>query len=159
LVGQMAGYRKWTDPLLRGEYDRAAAKSRQKLHASLALLPVDASQVEYLYTRLLDAEPGEVPVIRDALATHKEALADRLWAVAEAPEQGQESQRLRAAAALATYDPEGERWAEVRAAVANDLVRVPAVYLAAWLESCRPVRAQLGLPLAAIFREAGRRDA
>src|SRR5262249_40075653 len=89
----------------------------------------------------------------------KEALADRLWAVAEAPEWGQESQRLRAAAALATYDPEGERWAKVRAAVANDLVRVPAVYLAAWLESFRPVRAQLRPPLAAIFRDAGRRDA
>ena len=32
---------------------------RKQLHASLALLPVDATQVEYLYGRLLDAEPGK----------------------------------------------------------------------------------------------------
>ena len=91
---------------------RRQAKSRQKLHASLALLPVDATQVDYLYGRLLDAEPHEVPVIRDALAPHKDDLLDKLWAVVEKPEKGKESQRLRAAAALAKYDPESEKWAK-----------------------------------------------
>ena len=33
------------------------AQSREHLHASLALLPVDASQVEYLYNRMLNANP------------------------------------------------------------------------------------------------------
>jgi formylglycine-generating enzyme required for sulfatase activity len=47
----------------------------------------------------------------------------------------------------------------VREAIANDLVTVPAVYLAPWLECFRPVRARLQAPLAAIFRDAGRRDA
>ena len=156
-------YRKWADPLLREENDKAVT-SRQKLHASLALLPVDPGQVDYLNGRLLDAEPREVPVIRDALAPHQDTLQDKLWMVVETPDkrarqQGKESQRLRAAAALAKYDPVSERWAKVQEAVANDLVTVPAVYLAAWLESFRPVRAQLRTPLAAIFREAGRRDA
>src|SRR5947209_20596086 len=62
VVGEMAEYRQWTDPLLREEMDKAADKSRQKLHTSLALLPVDGSQVPYLYDRLLDAEAHEVPV-------------------------------------------------------------------------------------------------
>ena len=110
IVGEMAEYRKWTDPLLREEYDKAAANSRQKLHASLALLPVDATQVDYLYGRLLDADPHEVPVIRDALAPHKDELLDKLWAVVETPRRGKEPQRLRAAAALAKYDPESQRW-------------------------------------------------
>src|SRR5262249_49587512 len=48
VVGEMAEYRQWTDPLLHAEIDKAADKSRQKLHASLALLPVDGSQVPYL---------------------------------------------------------------------------------------------------------------
>ena len=38
IIGKMAEYRKWTDPLLREENDKAAAKSRQKLHASLPAL-------------------------------------------------------------------------------------------------------------------------
>ena len=93
---------------------RAAKTPGKQLHASLALLPVDATQVDYLYGRLLDAEPHEVPVIRDALAPHKDDLLDKLWAVVETPEKGKESQRLRAAAALAKYDPESEKWAKCK---------------------------------------------
>ena len=40
---------------------------RKQLHASLALLPVDSGQVDYLYERLLQGEPQEVVVIREAL--------------------------------------------------------------------------------------------
>jgi hypothetical protein len=40
---------------------------------------VDASQVEYLYARLLDAEPAEGPVIRDALA-QQEGFVDNVAA-------------------------------------------------------------------------------
>jgi formylglycine-generating enzyme required for sulfatase activity len=159
IIEAMEGYRNRTDSLLRDKYQKAKPNSRPQLHASLALLPMDATQVEYLYKRLLDAEPHEVPVIRDALAAHKEDLVDQLWAVVEAPEKSKETQRLRAAAALATYDPDSQRWRKVQEVVANDLVSVPSVHLGAWLESFRPVRAQLRAPLAGIFREAGRRDA
>ena len=114
IVADMASYRRWIDPLLRDAYLEAEAEPRKQLHASLALLPVDATQVDYLSGRLLDAEPHEVPVIRDALARHKDALLDKLWAVVEKPEKGKESQRLRAAAALAKYDPESEKWAKSR---------------------------------------------
>ena len=116
IVADMSPYRRWIDPLLREELRQGerARIARKKLHASLALLPVDATQVDYLYGRLLDAEPHEVPVIRDALAPHKDELLDKLWAVVETPDKGKESQRLRAAAALAKYDPESEKWAKVQ---------------------------------------------
>src|SRR5207245_191958 len=107
----------------------ANSDARQQLHASLALLPVDATQVEYLYGRLLDAEPIEVPVIRDALATHQAEIIERLWALVEKPERGKEKQRLPAAAALAKYDPDSPRWDKWGEAVVNGLVGVPAVYL------------------------------
>ena len=101
----------------------------KQLHASLALLPVDPCQVDYLYGWLLDAEPHEVAVIRDALAPHKEQLVDRCgpwWK----RRKRQGTQRLRAAAALAKYDPAERAVGEGRrTAVANDLVGVPAVYL------------------------------
>ena len=71
---------------------RQTKDARKQFHVSLALLPVDAAQVNYLFGRLLDAEPHEVPVIRDALAPHKDAeLLDKLWAVVEAPDKGKES--------------------------------------------------------------------
>ena len=71
--------------MLKAKFDQAKEGSSQRLNMALALLPVDATQVEYLYDRLLNAEPNEVPVIRDALAPHKDELVERLWAVVEQP--------------------------------------------------------------------------
>jgi serine/threonine protein kinase/formylglycine-generating enzyme required for sulfatase activity len=153
IVRDMADLRFWTDPLLQKENDSAPARSRQKLHASLALLPIDVAQVEYLYERLLDAEPHEVPVIRDALAPHKNSLKDKLWAVVQAPDQGKESQRLRAASAMAKYDPESEKWTKASAAVVNDLVLENAMVLGPWSEAFRPVRNRFLPPLSVIFRD------
>ena len=42
-------------------------ESRKQLNASLALLPIDAGQVDFLFGRLLQAEPGELVVICEAL--------------------------------------------------------------------------------------------
>ncbi len=75
IVADMAPYRRWVDPLLREAVTDEDA--RKKLHISLALLP-DPSQVGYLHGRMLDAEPHEVPVIRDALAPHKDDLLEGL---------------------------------------------------------------------------------
>jgi eukaryotic-like serine/threonine-protein kinase len=158
IVDEMAEYRKWADPLLRQENAKAVANSRQKLNASLALLAVDVTQVDYLYGRLLDAGRPEVAVIRDALAPHKDELIEKLWAVAANSEKGKDLQRLPAACALASYDPYSRRWADVREQVANDLVSVPAVYLATWMELLRPMRGQLQAPLAAIYRDVKRRE-
>jgi hypothetical protein len=57
LVIDMSPYRRWIDPLLRDAAAQAdAAKQRRKQrHASLALLPVDTTEVAYLVDRLLDA--------------------------------------------------------------------------------------------------------
>ncbi len=131
---------------------------RKQLHTSLALLPVDASQVNYLKARLLNAEPGEVAVIRDALFPHKDQLVGELWTVVEAPQKDKEPQRLRAAAALAKYDAESEKWAKAQEAVDNDLVAVPAVYLSVWMDALRPVRAKLRPQLSVIYRNKSRRE-
>ncbi len=147
IVADMAPYRRWVDPLLREAV--TGEDARKKLHVGLALLPVDEGQVDPLYDRLLDAEPHEVPVIRDALAPHAEELLDELWAVVAIPGK----RRLRAAAALAKYDPEGEKWAKADALVVDDLVRENAVFLGQWSEAFRPVKGRLRLPLSVIFRD------
>ena len=114
---------------------------------------MDATQVDYLCGRLLDAGPHEVPVIRDALAPHKDSLLDKLWAVVEKPGKGQESQRLRAASALAKYDPDSQRWGKAGALVVNDLVLENPVFLGQWSEAFRPVRNRLLSQLSEIFRD------
>ena len=153
LMGPMTEYRKWVDPLLYDEFDKAAANSRQKLHASLALLPVDPTQVDYLYGRLLDAEPHEVPVIRAFLEPHKDNLHPKLWRVVESPEKGKEPQRLRAAAALAKYDPESERWSKLAVLVVNDLVLENSMLLGQWAAAFKDVKHALLAPLSEIYRD------
>ena len=72
IVGQVRQLRKCTEPLLRQEQQAAADQSRAKLHTALALLTVDESQLDYLYERLLQAAPGEFPILRDVLAEHRQ---------------------------------------------------------------------------------------
>ncbi len=153
IVNQMTEYRQWADPLLREENGRAADKSRQKLHTSLALLPVDPSQVTYLKERLVDAEAGEVAVIRYALFPHKDHLVDKLWAVVESPAKGKEWQRLRAAAALAKYDAESKKWPESSFLLVHNLVQQNPLHLLYWSEALRPTKGPFLAPLSQVFRD------
>jgi serine/threonine protein kinase/formylglycine-generating enzyme required for sulfatase activity len=153
IITDMTEYRNWTDPLLRVEEVKTSVGSQQKLHISLALLPVDPFQVEYLYGRLLDAQPHEVPVICDALALHKETLIEKLWAVVENPENGKDSQRLRASAALAMYDSKSETWGKASSSMVNELVKENIVHFGAWSDVFRPVKDLLLTSLSEVFRD------
>jgi formylglycine-generating enzyme required for sulfatase activity len=153
VIAAMDDYRGWTDPLLAAEAKQAPEGSRRKLHVSLALLPVDAGQVDYLTGRLLDARPHEVPVLRQALRPHQEELRERLWQVVEHPEQGKESQRLRAACALALYDPDSPRWQKAGSAVVRQLVMENSVHLGVWMDGFQSVKGQLIGPLMDVFRD------
>jgi formylglycine-generating enzyme required for sulfatase activity len=152
IIQEIEACRLWADPLLREENDRAGVGSPQKLHASLALLPVDPGQTTYLYDRLLDAEPHEVPVIAHALAPHKQELLAKLWSVVENPGKGKEKQRLRAASALASFDPNSDKWVKYSPPIVNDLVLENCIFLGQWGESFRPVKNSFLEPLSAVFR-------
>ncbi len=152
IVGAMRDYRRWVDPSLRSELDKRSDDSRQKLHVSLALLPVDVSQVDYLFMRLIKATPSEFPVLRDALKTHQTTLKPKLWSVLESAKPDDAS-LLPSASALAVYDPDKPKWEAVGGKVAQRLVSVNPVFLGSWLDALRPVRRKLTSPLAAIFRD------
>jgi hypothetical protein len=96
-----------------------------------------------LYQRLLDAEAHEVAVLRDALRPFQDDLRERLWAVVEQPDKA--GQRLRAACALAAFDPDSPRWDQVSRPVAEQLVSVNAVFLAPWLQGFRPIKEKLAI--------------
>jgi serine/threonine protein kinase/formylglycine-generating enzyme required for sulfatase activity/tetratricopeptide (TPR) repeat protein len=158
IIAELEEHRRWIDPKLADIVRAISSSPQARLHASLGLLPSDPGQVEYLFGRLLIAGPTELPVIRGALLPYKSGLVQRLWQVVEHPEKGKEAQRLRAAAALAVYDPDSQQWDQIREPVALDLVGVPAVHLAAWKDSLRPVDSKLVPPLETIFRDRQRRE-
>jgi serine/threonine protein kinase len=148
--------RRWTDPDLRQIIAEAADNSKEKLHAGLALLPVDPGQAEFLYHRLLSADPHELPVIRKALDGHQAVLVERLWTVLENA-QDTPDRRFCAACALARYaaGASEKRWSSVSGFITERLlasvIKNPSDY-ALLLETLRPIRLRLLEPLSAAFR-------
>ena len=152
IVGAMRDYRPWVDSSLRNELEKSSADPRQKLHASLALLPVDPSQVDYLFNRLIKSTPSELPVLRDALKPHRSTLTPKLWTTLESAKPGDGS-LLPSASALASYDPDDARWEAAGGKVSQALVSVNSIYLGDWLKYLTDVRGKLTAPLATIFRD------
>ncbi len=79
-VAEMRDYREWTDPELKNLLKEKSLEPDRRLRASLALLPVDPGQVEYLFGRLLDAPPEDLSVLCQFLHEYRAALSPRLWA-------------------------------------------------------------------------------
>jgi hypothetical protein len=155
IVQQLTGYRRWADPQLVRVVQSADAQGRERLHASLALLPVDTTQVDFLFNRLLSATPSELPVLRDALKPHSPTLIPKLWTTLELSKSNDAS-LLPTASALASYDPDNSKWDAAGDKVAQALVSVNPVFLGMWLDALRPVRGTLTAPLAMIFRDKNR---
>ena len=164
-VERLTPYRRWANPRLVRYTQEAPESAKEHLHASLALVPVDGGQREYLYRRLLDAGPTELAVIRDALRGQANALSERLWKVL-GDNQDDSERRFRAACALAGFDvaidqPHQGRWQQASPFVTGQLLvavqRNPSHY-APLLEMLRPVRNTLLGPLAEVFRQRQRPD-
>ncbi len=155
IVSRIAGYRRWVDPRLRSLLQNPESSSREKLNASLALLPVDRSQLPFLAERLLGASPSELPVLRDVLSPHRGELIPKLWTVLEAAKTS-DDRMLCGAGALARYDPANPEWQTIAHRLAPAIVAVNPVYLGSWLDALRPVKRPLIDPLVTIFRDKAR---
>ncbi len=145
--------RRWALPLLR----REAAQEhdpRARLRASLALVPDDPGQVDYLVGRMLVEDPVTSLTIREALSPFRGTIVGGLWEVAQ-DSRRPVPDRLRAALALCLYDPppdgpggsSGHRaWDEIAGSTADAVVATldanPAVY-ATLVEAVQPIRSAL----------------
>jgi formylglycine-generating enzyme required for sulfatase activity len=140
-------YRRWADPQLRHLAETAPDESKERLHAALALLPVDDGQADYLAGRLLSpsTEPRAVSALREALKDRPEVVR-RCWKVL-ADDGADPRQRLHAAGGLAMYDPAKPRWDSVRAEVVRFLVAEHLETLPYWAELLHPVWGRLLDPL------------
>jgi formylglycine-generating enzyme required for sulfatase activity len=155
-------YRKWAEPELEKAALEGSPASRARLHASLARLPEDSTQAEYLTNRLLAASPGDLPAIWGILRDHDPQAAPRLRKLLGDPAALAE-QRFRAACALASTDSAGAetRWEAVAPFVADHFLRVviksPGDY-APLIGLLKPVRAWLSGPLSQTFRDPARSE-
>ncbi len=155
IVSQIAVYRHWADSRLARLLEDSEPMSREHLHASLALLPVDPRQADYLSERLLTASPSDVSVLREELRPHQGSVTPRLWQIVAAAKPD-DPRLLSSASALALFDPHDDRWAPASLAVSDALVGVNPVFLGAWTDLLRPIHKALTPSLAAIFRDARR---
>jgi hypothetical protein len=155
LIQNLAPFRKITIPRLQELSKGTDLSNKQRIRVSLALLPVDEGQIDFLTERLLDSQPDEVIIIRNALQPHWSALEEKLWLSLE-DSRGDSARRLRAACALAEYVPGSPRWEGVLHGVADRLVQENPILLGKWTEALRPIRNRLVNPLVEIFRGSER---
>jgi formylglycine-generating enzyme required for sulfatase activity len=157
IVRDMGPYRRWLDVPLREAYREAEANhdARKQLHISLALLPVDDGQEDFLFLRLFHGEAPEVHAIREGMRSRRVQVSEQLWWALE-NRKFLSGERLRVAAALADYEPDNMRWEGVRTDVAAALVAQDALVVARWADLLWPVRRHLLPPLADAFLDQRR---
>ena len=157
LLKDLVPYRQWTHANLVSLAAAFPEDSRERLHASLALVEEDPDRFDYLYGRMLKAAPDELVVIRDALKeNHRSELTERLWKILAEP--GADGARcLHAACALADdVRPNDPRWQRVTPVLAEALLKENPLLLGAWTAALRPVSATLVEPLGKLFHETQR---
>ena len=138
---------------LQAERDHEA---RRRL--SLALLTMEDGPVDYLKEQLLLVEPAEYAVICQALEPYRDRLRDELCQVAMAA-AADPSHRLRAACALARYDPGNSSWADLASDVAKQLVTENPLHVSHWVESLLPVREVFFGPLGEVCKNPQQAEA
>jgi formylglycine-generating enzyme required for sulfatase activity len=155
IIEELSSCRPWADDQLREMVKRYPDGSKQRLHASLALLPVDPEQKNYLYDRLVKAkDPDELMVICEALVEqkHYQEIVPRLWA------ENEPDRRFRAACALATFDAKDPRWESKNLSdeVANRLVQENPGFANRWSIVLIRIRSKLFVSLERIMRDPER---
>jgi hypothetical protein len=90
IINELAFCRRWANPRLLHVLSETSPSNKEHLHASLALLTVDTTQVDYLYARMLDAPRDELRVIMKALRPHKSQLIPKLWSILDSTKPGTE---------------------------------------------------------------------
>ncbi len=141
-------HRSRVEPTLRAEH-AAATDPGQRLKLALALARWDGSFSAALHAPLLETDtPADFALIRDELGrTPSPALTASLWEKAFDPAAGPDKQ-FRAACALATFDPNNPRWAELARPTVDRLLVLEASGVPEWAKRLRPARTHLFGPLA-----------
>ncbi|NND99388.1 MAG: serine/threonine-protein kinase, partial [Pirellulaceae bacterium] len=153
ILFEMRDHRQWVVPKLADELAKHDEDSIERRNLSLALLPSDPSQIDYLTNRLLISDPVEVATIRELLYDHADALTPVLWQMLENPGPGDKQQLLQAASVLAVYDQgDDARWMAVADRIVQSLVSESSLRVGEWIKVLMPARRHLIPPLSVVYR-------
>jgi formylglycine-generating enzyme required for sulfatase activity len=144
---KLSAIRAVVDPKLKATLELTKPDSEERLKFSLALLPSDPGQVDFLVKKLQSAQASQVQLIIDQLRPHREKILESLWLAIEGDNK---SSWLPVASALADYDPKNQRWLGVTAKVTDSMVRDP-LRASKWIELLRPAATQLNPELTRIY--------
>lgn len=151
-------------PQLQESLKTAEPGTKTYLNLSLATLPADPQQYDYLLKQILNGSPETVAAISESLIEHVDhpTLTRKVWAVLNNSDEDP-ARRLRAAAVFAqlpmTTPQTDVGWLEVSEFAAAELVREIANnqnQIARWTELFRPVSGFLTDPLTVIYSDAER---
>ncbi|MEZ6125102.1 MAG: SUMF1/EgtB/PvdO family nonheme iron enzyme [Planctomycetaceae bacterium] len=140
-------------PLLKDRFREASDGSREQLLSSLALLPEDSSQTEFLLEQVEHKSPSEVRLIGDCLAEYNSTCAAVLWERADDSRQS-DNARFRTLAVLGRIDSGNSQWSRKAEFVADQLTNISPLSVALeWANTLKPVKAELIDPLSRCFRD------
>jgi formylglycine-generating enzyme required for sulfatase activity len=108
----------------------------------MAVLAEDPGRAGELAAHLPRCDPDELLTIRNVLAPYAPTVAPALWAVLY-DEGAAPGQRVRAACALAGWDPADERWPRVADRLSAAVTRAAPSEFVVWVRALEPVRAHL----------------
>lgn len=154
LLDELAEYKNDKDllELVRGVQRAPGERPTRRPLLTLTLVNdtvARAAALKALSDAMLQVDVREFMVLREELFSEKDQLIAGLWLKLEDSNQNDEL-RLRAAAALALYDPDSTRWGKVSTSVVSQLLS-DKLALPAWSRALRPVRTHLRKPLTVVF--------
>lgn len=135
-------------PKLKAAFEATQPESDERLRLSLALLPSDPTQRDYLMERLQTAQANEVKLMIERLRPQKAMILESLWSAMEGEKK---ASWLPVASALSDYDPSDERWRGIAAKVCETLVRENSLRVGTWIDLLRPAASQLNPALQQIY--------
>ncbi len=140
LIDSLTSYGTLVEPTLKSHL--SSTNPNVRFRAALCLASGDLGLSDYLYEKLLDAEPDQFNVILEIIKRHDRQLVPRLWGELSAAECSGPRQ-IRSACALAALDAASVDWSRhaisvVRALFGEDGFRRPR-----WTVRLTPVREAL----------------
>ena len=156
IVLEMRPYSRSVLPILETESQKAFLKSDipKMVRSSIALLPTSSSNLDYLSKYLLNAKPEELNILISALEPFKDQITTGLWDRIVRDDRA-ETEFLRVASALASFDPSNLKWLALAQALVDRLVSENPLFLKIWKESFAPIKSFLVPPLKRVLQEKG----
>lgn len=158
IVAELTTLRRWSEPLLAELAEARGLDRRSDLRVRVARFRGDAPQLEPLLKYLLVGTPQEVRLLSDTLTPQPQAAAAVMWSTLADPEQPVQ-RRLRAACALARWEPEAALWNDQLEPLAGWLLTHSPIQVSEWAALLRPISDGLRPTLQRAYQQAVDNDA